>query len=198
VALSALILHEPVGAFRWGAAAVGFLGVLIVAWPRLTLLGQTGALSQTEVLGLLASLGAAATYAANVLVMGQLVRTDATTTVVLWLTTSGTLALGCALPFVWVPPSLGQMAQLALVGTIGGAVLLAISESLRAATAATSAPFEYASLIFAALLGFVLFGEEMDAHSLTGGALLIAAGLAILTRERRAARRHARALTSDA
>ena len=65
---------------------------------------------------------------------------------------------------------------------------MALSESLRAAPASMTAPFEYSSLIFAALFGFVLFGNLPDAHTLVGGAVLIGAGLAILWRERRIGR----------
>lgn len=186
VILSVLLLGETVRAFRWGAVAMGFCGALIVTWPKLTLLGETGdVLSNTELLGAGAALLAAATYALNVLLVGQLVRTESSATIALWLGIYASAFMALTAPFGWVMPDAGQWVLLILIGVTGAVILMSLGESLRAAPASLTAPFEYSSLIFAAVFGFALFGDIPDANTLIGGAVLIAAGLAILWRERR-------------
>ncbi len=185
VILSVLLLGETVRAFRWGAVAVGFCGALIVTWPKLSLLGHSDMLSNSELLGAGAALLAAATYALNVLIVGQLVRTESSATTALWLGIYASGFMLCAAPFGWVMPDPGQWVLLVLIGLTGAVILMALGEALRAAPASLTAPFEYASLIFAAAFGFALFGDIPDANTLIGGTILIAAGLAILWRERR-------------
>ncbi|MBF9032666.1 EamA family transporter [Rhodobacterales bacterium HKCCE2091] len=185
VAFSAVLLGESVRLFRWIAVAVGFTGALVISWPKLTLLtGGAGLLTQSETIGVIAAIAGAATFAANILVVGQLVRTESSATISLWLGIYSSAALALTMPFGWVMPDAGQFGLLLLIGAIGGGILIALSESLRAAPASTLAPFEYASLIFAALLGYVMFGEVLELNTLIGSLILIVSGLAILWRER--------------
>ena len=117
VILSVILLGETVRAFRWAAVAVGFAGALIVTWPKLTLLGETGdLLSNAELLGAGAALAAAATYALNVLLVGQLVRTESSATIALWLGIYASAFTLCALPFGWVVPDMWQLTLLILIG----------------------------------------------------------------------------------
>ncbi|MBU3259874.1 DMT family transporter [Roseovarius sp. PS-C2] len=185
VALSAVLLREPVRAFRWAGVAVGFCGALIITYPKLTLLTEGGAdVSQAELVGTVAALAAAAAYALNVLTIGQLVKTESSITISLWLGIYCSVLLLLTAPFGWVMPTLEQFALLVLVGLVGGALLIALSESLRAAPASTTAPFEYASLLYSSVLGYAVFGDVIGANTLVGGVLLICAGIAILSRER--------------
>lgn len=184
VALSALLLGEPVKMFRWAAVAVGFGGALIITWPKLTMLSAgLAAFSNAEVLGAAAALMSAASFALNILVVGQLVRTESSATISLWLGFYSSALLILTLPFGWVWPTIDQILTLMLVGLLGSVLLIALSESLRAARPSVVAPFEYSSLIFASVIGFVFFAEIPSANTLIGGAVLIAAGLAILWRE---------------
>lgn len=185
VALSALLLGERVHVFRWGAVAFGFIGVLVLTWPRLTLLSSGAPISGTEMMGAGAALIAALALALNLLVVGQLVRTEKSSTIALWLGFYASILLGLTMPFGWVVPSPGQFGLLVCVGIAGGLGQLTLSESLRFAPASTTAPFEYTSLIFAIGFGYFLFGDVPDLRTLSGGGILVAAGLAILWRERR-------------
>lgn len=192
VMLSALLLGETVRKFRWAAVGFGFLGAMIITWPKLTLVtGAVSVLSHTELVGALAALAAAATYALNVLMVGNLVRTEGSTTIALWLGFYASGLLACTMPFGWVMPSLYQFGLLIIAGLLGGVVLIALSESLRSAPASTTAPFEYSSLIFATALGFFVFGDLPDGNTLVGGTILISAGLVILWRERKVSLRPA-------
>jgi drug/metabolite transporter (DMT)-like permease len=185
VALSALVLRERVRVFRWTAVAVGFAGVLIITGPKLTLL-SSGAVSQVEVIGALATLAAAATLATNILVMGSLVRTERSATIVLWFWLYSSAFLALTWPLGWVMLDAKQALMLTLSAFLGGFSQLLMGESLRYAPASTTAPFEYASLIFATVLGYAVFGDVLEPSTLAGAALVVAAGLAIIWRERRA------------
>lgn len=186
VALSAAFLSAPVGLSRWVAVAVGFVGVLIITWPKLSLLSHgVSALSQEELIGLMAALGAALTVALTLLWVAALVRTERSTTVALWMGIYGSAMVLVGAPFGWVLPSPQQWALLTLVGALGAGAQLTLTESLRAAPASTSAPFEYSSLIFATLIGWFAFGEWPAPNTLVGSALLISAGLAVIWHERR-------------
>lgn len=185
VALSAILLKVPVGLFRWGAVCVGFVGVLIITLPKLTLLRSgVSALSYDETIGVSAALGAAFCFSLSILWTAQLVRTEKSTTITMWLAIYGSLLLLLTLPLGWQMPSLSQFGMLVLAGALGAGTQLALNESLRAAPATTSAPFEYSSVIFAAILGYVVFGDVPDLNTVSGASLLILAGLAIIWRER--------------
>ncbi len=186
VALSAIFLSAHVGLFRWGAVAVGFVGVLIITWPKLSLLGSdVSAISHDDLLGVAAAIAAAITIALTLLWVAELVRTEKSTTVAIWMGIYGCGMLLVTLPFGWTWPTLWQVGLLCLSGALGAGGQLALTECLRAAPAATTAPFEYSSLIFASVLGYFAFNELPDTHTLAGSALLIVSGLVILWREQR-------------
>ncbi|MEZ5649976.1 MAG: DMT family transporter [Burkholderiaceae bacterium] len=185
VALSAVLLSEPVGLFRWTAVALGFAGAMIITWPKLTMLGGSAAiLSHAELVGAAAALAGAAVYASNIILCSRLVRTESSVTIVLWFSFLACAFLSLTMPFGWVVPSLEQIGLLAVAGLLGSASLIAMSEALRVAPVSTTAPFEYSSLLFAIGLGFVVFGDVPDLHTLIGGAIVIFAGAMILWWER--------------
>jgi drug/metabolite transporter (DMT)-like permease len=189
VALSAILLSEAVGTFRWGAVAVGFVGAIIIMLPKLTLLTSDAAISHTELIGTGAALCAAASLAFTLIWLRQLVKTEGSMTITLWLGIYASLLLLLTAPFGWVVPSVDQMGLLVLIGLVGVAVQVLLNESLRAAPASLTAPFEYSSLIFATVIGYFVFDELPKSSTLIGGGILVVAGLTILWRERQTALR---------
>ena len=188
VALSAMFLRTPVGMFRWAAVVVGFVGVLIITWPKLSLLGGgVSALTHDDIIGVASALAAATTVALTLLWVAELVRTEKSTTVAIWMGIYGSGMLLVTAPFGWGWPSMWQFGLLWVTGVLGAGAQLTLTECLRAAPAAVSAPFEYSSLIFAGVLGYVVFDEIPNGNTLAGSALLIVAGLVILWREQRLA-----------
>ena len=186
VAFAALFMREAVGAFRWSAVAFGFVGVLIITWPNLTLFGAgAAALSNGQVLGISAALASAAGVAVSLLVVSQLVRTERPATIVIyfWMISSAVLALTAFAG--WETPTLEQIAILVASGILGGLAQLFMAESLRWAPASATASLEYTSLLLAITIGYLAFGNVPHPNSLWGGAMVIAAGLVIIWRERR-------------
>jgi drug/metabolite transporter (DMT)-like permease len=186
VALSAIVIRETVGIFRWGAVTFGFLGVLVITWPSLTLFGSgADALSNGQILGVSAALSAAAAVAVSLLVVGQLVRTERPATIVIYFWMISSLVLALTAFAGWEPLTGEQIAILVVSGILGGFAQLFMAESLRWAPASATASLEYTSLLLALAIGYLAFGDIPHPNSLWGGAMVIVAGLVITWRERK-------------
>ena len=191
VIFAAMFLGEQVRAFRLGAVSVGLAGVVIVLWPRLSL-GAGGA-SAAQTLGAVIALGGAVFTALAQVFIRKLVHSEQTTAIVFYFSVTGTCLALLTLPFGWALPSPRVAALLVATGLIGGVGQILLTESYRHAEAGVIAPFEYASMLLAILLGYLVFGEFPTATTLTGAALIVAAGLFIIWRERRLGLQRARA-----
>ena len=172
-ALSVPLLGERVGPRRWTAVLVGFGGVLVILQP-----GGSG----FDGIALLALLGTLF-YAGAVISVRWLARTESSTSIVFTFTLTCTLVSAALLPFQWVTPSLPDLALLIVVGLIGGCAQIAITEAFRKADVSLVVPFEYSAMLWAALLGFLFWGEIPGNNVWYGVAIVIASGLYILFRE---------------
>ena len=169
------------GFFR-RASTFGFAGVLIILWPRLDVLkGSSGA--SPEAFGALCGLSGAVVVALATVVLRTLVVAERTTTIVFYFSATCTIASLFTIPFGWQVPSIGIAAVLVLSGLSGGIGQILITESYRYAETSTIAPFDYTSMLFGILIGYVLFDEVPTPAVLTGGAIVIAAGLLLIWRE---------------
>lgn len=185
VAFSALFMGEVVRLFRWSAVAVGFAGVVIVAWPKLTLFAEANHLGRQEAAGVVAILCAAAVSAVAVLLVRRLVQTEKSATIVLWFSSTASLVALATLPFGWAALSGAQVAFLVLAGICGGTGQILMTESYRHADVSTIAPFEYTSMILAIVVGYFAFGDIPTIYTIVGGAIVVGAGLFIIWREQR-------------
>ncbi len=183
-ALSALLLSEKVGRHRWAAVLVGFVGVLIMARP---LPGQMNVPGVT--LGILSALGAAGAMVA----IRQISDTEKGPTIVFYFTLGG-VAIGLVgSAFHWVTPDPATMGLLVVAGLIGGVGQLFLTEALRQAPIGVIAPFDYTQLVWASLLGLVIWGELPHPLTLIGAFIVAASGVYILHRELRRFRAEASA-----
>jgi drug/metabolite transporter (DMT)-like permease len=171
-ALSAVFLRERVGWRRWSAVLAGFCGVLIalqpsaqtITWPALIALG--GSLSFAVLMLITRSLRSTPDI---VLASSQFV---------------GTLAFGAVLaPFGWVPPSLQSLGFFAAAGWISVCALFCVNRSLKLAPASSVVPYQYSMIIWAVMLGYLVFGDVPSIATVLGAAIIIAAGLYIFLRE---------------
>ena len=87
--------------------------------------------------------------------------------------------------FGWVVPSGGQMGLMLVIGIVSMVAFWCVNQGLRLAPASAVAPFNYSSIVFATLLGFLVFGDVPSVATLTGAGIIIGAGLFIALRERR-------------
>jgi drug/metabolite transporter (DMT)-like permease len=102
-------------------------------------------------------------------------------------------SLSCALaglatlPFGWVSPTKGEFAALVGIGVLGGSGHIFLTESYRYASASVLAPFDYTTMVWALVLGYLMFGETPTAAIILGSAIIAAAGLFVIWRERQLA-----------
>lgn len=182
VVLAAVFLHEQVGIWRVGAVVLGLFGVLIVLSPRLSVGAGTG---QAELLGAGMALGAALFSAMAQVTLRSLVLVERTAVIVFWFSLNAALLSLVTLPFGWVVPGWQDAALLVMAGLLGGVGQILLTSSYRFADASVVAPFEYASMLFALLIGYFVFAEVPTLPMLGGAALVIAAGIIIIWRENR-------------
>lgn len=182
VLLAALLLGERLRAFRLTAIAVGFVGVLIVLWPRLSFGAD---MDRLATIGALVVLGSAALRALAQIHIRRLVQTgEETAAIVFYFSLTATLFSLLSLPFGWVMPDTVTAAMLVAAGLVGGVAQIFLTSAYRFAPAGVLAPFDYAQMIFALIAGYVLFAEVPTAPMLAGAALVMAAGGIIIWRER--------------
>lgn len=185
VALSALIVGETVRLFRWSAVVVGLIGVVVIIWPRLTLLTGGTPLARSETIGVISMLASAVIAAFAVILVRRLVATERSATIVLWFSLTASAFGLMTLPFGWI--SLTQMQMLALIGAgiCGGIGQILMTESYRHADISTIAPFEYTSMILGIISGYLFFGDLPTVNMIVGGLIVVGAGIFIIWREAR-------------
>ena len=117
--------------------------------------------------------------------MRALVATDKSSTVVIWFSMTASVAGLLTLPFGWAPLTGWQIFYLVMSGICGGIAQVLMTESYRHASVATVAPFEYSSMLFGLVVGYLLFSDIPTIHSIVGGAIVVGSGLMIIWREQR-------------
>jgi drug/metabolite transporter (DMT)-like permease len=183
VVFGAVFAHETVRLYRWSAVLVGLVGVVIIAWPQLTLINR--GVAGPEVLGVLATLAACCFSAWAMLLVRTLVQVEKSVTIVLYFLMASSVIALVSLPFGWVMPTPLQAVYLVGAGITGGLAQILLTESYRHAEMSVVAPFEYSSLIFSVAIGYVFFGDVPTVYMLVGGLIVVASGLFIIFREHR-------------
>ena len=187
VVFAAFILKEEVRIFRISAVGLGLVGVFIVVWPKLTFFGvapQAHA-GPSETLGVALVLTGATFAALAQIFVRRLVQTDKTPAIVFYFSVTSTAISLLTIPFGWVWPTFFEAGLLVLAGLLGGVGQIFLTSSYREAEASVVAPFDYASMIFALLIGYFVFAEVPSLTTLAGAALVIFVGILIIWREDR-------------
>ena len=172
-ALSPLVLGEHVGWRRWSAVLIGFCGVLIALRPS----------AQTVSWPAMIALGGSLSFAVLMLITRSL---RATPDIVLASSQfAGTFLFGAVMsPFGWVTPGFGSLGLFAVAGCISVAALLCVNRSLKLAPASVVVPYQYSMIVWAAIFGYVVFGDVPQVATIAGAAIIIGAGFYIFSRER--------------
>lgn len=176
--LSVLMLKEKVGVRRWAATLLGFAGMLLIIRPG------TSAFQMAA----LYPLGAALLWSFAAVVTRSVSAHDRAATTLVW--TSLVMLAGATvlIPFFWRPMT-GQ--EWLLMGLIGGISIAGHSMLVFAyerAGASFLAPFSYAQLVWATILGYLVFGSLPDRWIAAGSILIVASGIYTAHRERVRAR----------
>ncbi|WP_425101492.1 DMT family transporter [Tropicibacter sp. S64] len=180
VIFAAIFLKERLRLFRMSAVALGLVGVVVVLWPRLSL----DTLDHAAALGVACILASTVFRAFSQIHIRRMVATEETAAIVFWFSMTATLFSLFTIPFGWAWPGPMGLAQLIGAGLIGGFGQILLTSSYKHAEAALLAPFDYASILFAILIGYFFFEEVPTAMVLIGSAIVVAAGIIIIWRER--------------
>ncbi len=172
-ALSVPILKESVGLHRWLAIAAGFCGVLVMLRPG------TGVFQWAA----LVVVGSAVVYALLMITTRAFKSVESTASLMLYPQLGMSITGIICAPFFWVTPDLADIGLFALAGVFGSTGVMCVTQAFRLGPAAVISPFEYSALIWATLLGYLLWGELPDAMTLTGAAIVISSGLYLIYRE---------------
>ncbi|MET0241085.1 MAG: DMT family transporter [Sphingobium sp.] len=173
---SALILKEATGIHRWSAVLIGFVGVVIMARPDTV---------HFPPLGLTVAILAAMGVATISIIIRALSRTESPSAIVFWFTVLSVPPLG--LLMIWF----GQMhdpvtfALIVAMGVCGGIAQLFLTSALRWAPVAVVLPMDYSQIVWATLLGWLLWDTLPIASTWVGTAMIVASGLYIVLREHR-------------
>jgi drug/metabolite transporter (DMT)-like permease len=179
-ALSALVLKEPVGFRRWMAVLVGFSAVLVMVRPG-------GDVSTSGALLVLASV---VVYSFAMILTRRLGTTESAGAMTFY-SALVFLAVGLIVaPFTWVQPTPVGLLLMAATGVLAGSAQYCLTEAFRIAPPSVVAPFEFTSLLWAMLFGFLVWGDVPTALVLASAAVVIASGIYVLHDEKTIQRRN--------
>jgi len=137
-------------------------------------------------------------YALMMISTRWLSRTETNASMVFYHSLVSTLIGLVALPFIWVSPSSTEWMLFAAMGGVGTLAHLAIAQAFRLAQVAIVGPFEYSTLLWATIIGFVVWREVPGANVWYGSSILVIAGLYILYREAKLSSQARRAIRDAA
>lgn len=178
IPLSILFLGERVKKPRLIAALAGFVGVLIMARPH-----EGGAM-----LGLGLALTAAFFHAVISIILRQLGRTEQPLTIALSFLGLGSLFSAAVLPFSQTHALLSDIPLLLALGVCGAMGQYLLGLAYKKAEAQTLGPLNYLNLIWASILGYLIWGDIMDPLAWVGAAIIIGCNIYIVMNERRKTR----------
>lgn len=173
-ALSTIILREKVRWFRWTAVGVGFLGVVIALQP-------TGAAFTPA--AFVALFGA--TMFGLAIVITRKLRAASWLPLVSWQFIGSGLIGAAVSTIAWVTPDLVSMLLMFLVGIVSAGCFVLVTKALALAPASLLAPFQYSAILWAAIMGWLVWRDTPTLHIIIGNCVIIASGLVIFWRERR-------------
>lgn len=173
--LGIIFLKEHVGAYRWTAILVGFVGVIVMVRPS----------GHLYALGISLALGAAFLQAILQVALRYTGRFERPETVTFYFFLIGAIITAIPLPFIFVKPTLGELPLLLGVGLSGAAAQWLFSTAFRNAPAAIVTIFNYSGIVWATLFGWLIWNEWPLPMVLGGAAVVIVSNVLIIWRESR-------------
>lgn len=164
--LARTFLGEAISTQRWIAIAIGFVGVIIALNPGGAAFGWPALIA---IAGSLAFAG--------MMIITRKLKGTPDTTLVFW-QTAAALVMGAILaPFGWVDPSLRDYGLLGLLGVVALFAHIATNKALKLAPASTVVPYQYTLIVWAVILGYLVFGDVPPLSTLVGAVIIVGAGV---------------------
>lgn len=170
---AALFIGEQVGLRRGAAVIIGFVGTVIILRPGLEVVS----------IGAVLAVVSSATWGIALVVIKTLSRYDRTESIVFWASVLLTPLTFVAALFVWQWPTWEQLGVLALLALFSTIAHVLMTEAFKNAEAVVVMPLDFTRLIWAAVIGYVLFLEVPDWGTWLGGTVIFASATYITWRE---------------
>lgn len=174
IILAAIFFGEHVGVHRISAVIMGFAGVLFVMQPSAASFGWGGFFA----------LLSAFMYGVTTLVTKKLSDTQHSITITIYYTVLGLVFSGLLLPFFWQTPTLIDLSLLFLVAIFGTVNNIVIIEAMHHIPVYLVSFFDYTTLIWAVLFGYLIWSEIPTYMTLTGALVIVGSGIYIIIREK--------------
>ena len=176
--LGVIFLKESVGPYRWAAVAMGFIGVVIMAHPS----------GEVYIFGIMVALFAALLHATLQIILRYLGRFESPETISFYFFVIGVFLTALPLPFIAVRPTMAEVPLLVGIGLSGAAAQWLLSYAFRNAKVAVVTVFNYSSIVWATLFGWMIWNEWPLPTVITGAAIVIASNILMIWRESRLGR----------
>jgi drug/metabolite transporter (DMT)-like permease len=173
--LAGPLLGETVRSRRWGVTVLGFCGMLLIIRPGIA----------SESAGVYVALAGAVATAVALISIAKMADTESDLAIVFYFALAGTVAGAVSLPFDAVIPRFADLPILVAIGVLGGIAQILLTKAYGMAPASIIAPFEYATLLFALLLGLIIWGERPGWVEAAGILIIVASSAALAMEERR-------------
>ena len=169
------LLGERVGWRRWSAVVAGFIGVLIVIRPGIGMPHWALALPLVTAVG----------FALYQILTRKVAGTPGETSVAMlfYLASVGAAVMTALVPFFWRTVAPFDWLPMAAMGLVGGLGHLILIRALTIARASLLAPFVYTQIVWALILGYLVFGDLPNVWMLLGGGVIVVSGLYVFYRE---------------
>jgi drug/metabolite transporter (DMT)-like permease len=171
--MSIFFLNEKVGMYRWLAVLVGFIGIVIITEPSLNSFNIYYLYPIIFCIGL--------SYVS--IVIRQLSLTEPIWLIGFYFSFTIMMTSFLTLPYGWIMPSLKDFILLSLVGILGGAANLLLTQSYKFSEVSLVSPLKYLSLLFAIFFGYLIWNEIPSYKTLVGASLVILSSIIIFRRE---------------
>ena len=178
--LAVPVLKERPSGSIWLALGFGLAGIAISVLPELR--GGTAGLSSARLIGMASAAAAAFSFACVMLLARHQSLRDSIWTILLLQTVLPMLLLAAPAAWVWRPVPHSDLALILLAGALGTLGLLSLTHALKHLEASRVAPLEYSGFVWAAGLGYLLFGEVPTLATAASAALIVAGCMMLLRR----------------
>ena len=170
--LAIVFLKENVGIRRWTVTIVGFFGVLVIIRPT------TGAINEFALLAVISALF----VAGIIIILRRLSQTEPPSTIMAYQSLFVTIVMAGPAWFVWITPNWIELLIIIIIGALMSAMQWLRIQGMRVAQAAAVAPFEYTRLLFATLVGILIFAELPTIWTLVGSGIIVGSTLYTIKR----------------
>ena len=170
--IAVVALGEAANRRRWTATLAGLVGALLIVRPGLEAVN----------VGIALALGSATAGAVIAIMIKDMVRTESPGTIAAYLFISQGIIMAIPAALVWSPPTWEQIGLLAALGLIGAILQITFNRAMANADATVALPFNFTRLLWAALIGWLVFAEFPDIWTWLSCTIIVAGSLFLARR----------------